>query len=324
MKNALALKISGVTALVSTSILGSVTAASAGNVGGCGLEPDGGTLENNAGICELVFDSAGTFTWSLPAGIADLYGVIVGGGGGAFYSQPSNGYAGEGGDVEFVDFTSWAADDTFTVAPGVGGDTASAGNGRHGGFSSVTINGSGPAAFGGDGAVAFGMVWGYCGVGIFGENTGAGTPGDPAAGEACIGGGPGIIPDTAVGAPLIFDGFTSELGHGGGVYVDLIHNPRIGEGANVRYQSGDDATIADPTGADGAVIFRYTAADANNATDSGSGSGSGSGSRSGSTNSLSFTGNDVPVAAIALTSVAIIAAGIGAVAFGRRRSRASR
>ena len=160
--------------------------------------------------------------------------------------------------------------------------------------------------------------WGYCGPGLFGENTGAGAAGDPAAGEACIGGGPGVIPDTAIGAPSIFDGFTAELGHGGGVYVDLIHNPRIGEGANVRYQTGDDATIADTAGADGAVIFRYTAADANNV------SGSGSGSRSGSTDALAATGNEFPVLVAALASVAIIAAGVGIRPFGRRRSRVSR
>jgi len=326
VKNALALKIGGVTALVSTSILGSVTAASADNVDGCGLEPVGGTLVNNAGICELTFDSAGTYTWSLPAGIAGLHGVLVGGGGGASYSQPNNGYAGEGGDVEFEDFTSRVAGDTFTVAVGAGGNSVTTGTGNEGDDSSVLVNGGGAVvALGGDGAAAYSMIWGYCGPGVAGENTGAGTPGAP--GGVCVGGGPGIIPDTAVGAPSIFDGFTAELGHGGGVYVDAAHTPRIGEGANVSIVtnglgSGDDVADADDSGADGAVVFRYTAADANNVSESGSGSGSGSGSET--DGSLAATGGALPVAAFALASVAIIAAGVGLRAIGRRRSRTSR
>lgn len=328
MKNALALKIGGFTALVSTSVLGSVTAASADNVDGCGLEPVGGTLVNNAGICELTFDSAGTHNWNLPAGIAGLHGVLVGGGGGASYAQPNDGYAGEGGDVEFQDFTSRVAGDTFTVAVGAGGNSVTTGSGNEGDDSSVLVNGGGGVvALGGDGAGPYTMVWGYCGsIGALGEHTGAGTPGGPGTGGPCVGGGPGIIPDTAIGAPAIFDGFTAELGHGGGVYIDVAHTPRIGEGANVLISTngtvggGDDVSDADDSGADGAVVFRYTAADANNV----SGSGSGSGSGSETDGSLATTGGALPVAAFALASVAIIAAGVGLRAIGRRRSRTSR
>ncbi|CAB4631662.1 unannotated protein [freshwater metagenome] len=326
MKNSLALKIGGFTALVSTSLFGSVTAANAANVDGCGLEPDGGTLENNSGICELTFDSAGTFSWTLPAGIAGLYGVLVGAGGGALFESPDTGYAGAGGSVEYTDLTSGAADDTVAVIVGGGGDTGS--SPTDGDDTSVALNSGTPDVASGGAAGGFG-VWGYC-VSSFrsswywGENIGAGTPGADPDGGACIGGEPGIIPDSDGSAPSAFDGFVSELGHGGGVYLNTAHAQGFGDGANVFHDSVGDSVSADEAGAEGAVIFRYTAADANNATDSGSGSGSGSGSRSGLTNSLAFTGNDVPVAAIALTSVAIIAAGIGAVAFGRRRSRASR
>jgi hypothetical protein len=181
-----------------------------------------------------------------------------------------------------------------------------------------------------DGGIAgdnYPFGWGYCDVafiGYFGENVGAGDAGDPPIGGSCFGGGPGIVPDTDSDAPAIFDGFTTELGRGGGVFIDTTRSLQIGEGANVFYDSGNDATTADAAGADGVVIFRYTASDANNVSDSDSDSGSGSGSRTGSTNTLASTGNDVPVAAAALTSVAIIAAGVGAFAFGRRRSRVSR
>jgi hypothetical protein len=322
VKKSLALKISGFTALVSTSMLGSSTVANAANVDGCGLEPDGGTLVNNAGVCELTFDSAGGHAWILPAGIAGLHGVLVGAGGGAAYVQPNTGYSGAGGDVEFVDLTGYLPDDTAEMIVGAGGESGTpiANDGQ---LTSLTMNGGSTLSVdGGDAGDTSGWGWGFCDGGYFGENIGAGVADPAPSGGACVGGGPGIVPDTDSDAPAIFDGFTTELGRGGGVFIDTSRSPQIGEGANVFYDSGDDATTADASGADGVVIFRYTAADANNASDSSSGSGSGS--RTGSTDSLASTGNDVPVAAAALASVAIIAAGVVAFAFGRRRSRLAR
>ena len=319
MKNSIAMKLGGFTALVSTSILGSVTAANAANIDGCGLEPDGATLENNAGVCELTFDTAGTYSWTLPAGIADLYAVLVGAGGGAAYVEPNTGYAGAGGGVMFLDLTDWVADDTATINVGAGGESGSPSS-TAGEDTSLRGNGGSPlSADGGNGGDISDWGWGFCDGGFFGENTGAGDAGGAPAGGACSGGGPGIIPDSDADAPAIFDGFTAELGHGGGAYLDRTHNARIGEGANIFYQTGDNATTADLTGSDGAVIFRFTASDANNVT----GSGAGSGSHSGSDKSLAYTGNDVPIAATALASVALMAAGIGAVAFGRRRKQTS-
>lgn len=322
MKKSVALRISGFTALVSTSMLGSVTAANAANVDGCGLEPDGGTLERNAGICELTFDSAGSHAWILPAGIAGLHVVLVGAGGGAAYVQPNTGYSGAGGDVEFVDLTAFLPNGTAEVMVGEGGESGTP-NGYDGQLTYLRMNGG--STINVDGGIAgdtSSWGWGFCDGGYFGENIGAGVADPAPSGGACVGGGPGIVPDTDSDAPAIFDGFTTELGRGGGVFFDTARSPQIGEGANVFYDSGDDATTADASGADGVVIFRYTASDANNASDSGSGSGSGS--RTSSTNTLASTGNDVPVAAAALTSVAVIAAGVGAFAFGRRRSRVSR
>jgi hypothetical protein len=326
VKTSRTLTFGGFTALVSTTILGSATVASAANVDGCGLEPDGGNLERNAGICELTFDSRSSGAWILPAGIAGLHAVLVGAGGGASYAQPNTGYSGAGGDVEFVDLTSYVPDDAAEVSVGVGGESGTP-RGYDGQLTYLRMNGGSTLNVdGGNAGDNYPFGWGYCDVpfiGYFGENVGAGA-GDPPIGGSCFGGGPGIVPDTDSDAPAIFDGFTTELGRGGGVFIDTTRSLQIGEGANVFYDSGNDATTADAAGADGVVIFRYTASDANNVSDSDSGSGSGSGSRTGSTNTLASTGNDVPVAAAALTSVAIIAAGVGAFAFGRRRSRVSR
>jgi len=308
MKNALALKIGGFTTLVSTGLLGSIAGASAATVDGCGTKPAGGTLTNMSGVCELTFKSAGSFTWTLPAGIAGLHSVLVGAGGGAAISFPNEGYGGAGGSVAYADLTSSVAGDELTVEVGSGGASALDDDGSDGEPSAILINGGGgPNASGGDGAIIYAMPWGFCDGGYFGENLGAGTSTTGQEGGPCVGGGPGIIPDSHSDAPEIFDGFTTELGHGGGVYIDATHTGRFGEGANVFFETFenvdplDDEISAENQGADGAVIFRYTA-----------------------NQSLAATGNDVPVTTAALVSVAIIAAGVAGATYGRRRSRASR
>jgi len=312
VKNNLALKIGGFTALVSTGLLGSTTAATAANVDGCGLEPDGGNLQNFAGVCQLEFLS-GAHSWNLPAGITGLYSVVVGAGGGAFANGHDMGYSGAGGGVEFMDLTSFVADDSVSIVVGAGGAYFGSSNGGNGGDSSVSVNGGTPlVALGGTGAGN--EYWGWCSNGIYGENVGAGAFGPTPTGEACSGGGPGIIPDSEPGAPAIFDGYTGELGHGGGVYFDTLHTQQTGDGGSVFVDTNGtvDYTDDDNYGRDGVwgtVIFRYPASDDNNVADE----------------PLASTGGALSTTFAALASVAIIAAGIGLRPFNRRRrSHASR
>lgn len=316
MTNALALKIGGFTALVSTSLLGSTSAATAANVGGCGLEPDGGNLTNVAGVCELEF-TTGTHSWSLPAGITGLHGVLVGAGGGATSNGDgsSMGYAGAGGAVEYADLTTSVAGDTIVVVVGDGGAYGFQSDAGDGGDSTMSVNGGTPyRANGGNAGDSNVWGWGYCGAGSFGENVGAGVAGAEPAGSACVGGGPGIVPDSDPDAPAIFEGFTDELARGGGVYIDTPHTNGTGDGGSIYVDtkntpdSSDDGVFGGP-GVWGTVIFRYPAADANNVAD---------------TDSLAETGNDMPVGEIALASIAAIAAGLAASAFGRRAAKSSR
>lgn len=301
MTNALAMKIGGFTALISTAVLGSATGAYATTVDGCGTKPAGGTLKNKSGVCELTFKSAGSYAWILPAGIADLQAIIVGAGGGAAYVQTDIGYSGAGGDVVFVDLTDRRANDAAEILIGAGGVTGTP-IGYDGQDSYLRMNGGDTLTVdGGTAGSTTDWAWGFCDGGYFGENLGAGTTTVGQDSGPCVGGGPGIIPDSHSDAPAIFDGFTTELGHGGGVYIDSTHTQRIGEGANVFYDSVNDVTSADLTGADGAVIFRYT-----------------------STQSLAETGNGMPVGEIALASLAAIAAGLAASAFGRRAAKSLR
>jgi hypothetical protein len=301
----------GFVALAATSFLGSATAATAANVTGCGLEPDGGNLENISGVCELTFDNDGSYSWTLPAGIAGLHAIIVGGGGGAEFTAPDNGYSGAGGGVYFVDLTGSAPGDTISGNVG-GGGTSDDTTPTWGGNTTLSVNGGSNYIGSGGGAGSM-MIWGFCfgGVdGYWGENLGAGTAGDPNPGGACTGGGPGKIPDTDGSAPAIFDGYTTELGRGGSVLTDSTPAQTAGRGANILLNSVSDIASVEATGADGLAVFRYTASDANNVADS----------SGGSSGSLANTGNEIPVAAVTLASIGLIAAGLGATMFARRRS----
>jgi hypothetical protein len=225
------------------------------------------------------------------------------------------GYAGAGGQVNYMDLTTSVAGDTITVVVGSGGAYGGVNPGGDGGDSSVSVNGGTPAVtYGGMGGDSGASYYGWCSAtdGYYGENVGAGSPFVAATGEACIGGGPGIVPDSDSNAPAIFDGYTDDVARGGGVFIDTFPSNGTGDGGSVYVDTNgggtsDDVNYGGP-GVWGTVIFRYPAADANNAPDE----------------PLAPTGGALPTTFAALASVAIIAAGIGFRPFNRRRSRASR
>ncbi len=315
MKTARTLTFAGFTTLVSTSMFGSVTAANAANVDGCGLEPDGGNLENISSVCELTFNSPGSYSWTLPAGIAGLHAIVVGGGGGA-WGGSTVGYAGDGGGVDYVDLTSAVANDTITGNVGEGGSTAVEEGQTPTDGDNTTLSVNGGSNYVGSGGSMAAFTLGFCSAGIsglWGEGEGAAGVGVVNNGGSCTGGGPGIVPENDSDAPTIFDGFTTELGRGGGVFTDTTPAQTPGRGGSVFVFSGDSTVSVEPTGADGIVVFRYTASDANNAADS-------SGGSNGSSGSLANTGNGVPVTAVTLASIGLIAAGLGATIFARRRN----
>jgi hypothetical protein len=324
------MKFTGCVALATTSFLGSTTSAVAANVDGCGLEPDGASLDNNGGVCELTFDTAGSFTWTLPAGIAGLHGILVGGGSGANYNSPDTGYAGAGGSVEYVDLTDTAPTDVLSIEVGAGGNTdgtfvltiseriAEFPGTTAGGATTVAVNSDLPYSAAGG---TLNGWWAFCSPGFrdgfyWGEGPGATVVLSPPQGMPCNGGGAGIVPDTDPSAPSAFDGFTTELGHGGGVLVDTSRALGMGDGANVYLNSIADSDSADPDGADGGVIFRYSASAANNDAESSGSDGSGTGT----TGSLADTGIGVPVAALTLAAVGVIAAGVAATTVSRRQT----
>ncbi|MEQ1738023.1 MAG: hypothetical protein ABL886_16665, partial [Rhodoglobus sp.] len=68
----------------------------------CGDVPIGASVSIDSDRCVLDFGTAGGYSWTLPTGISGLFGLVVGGGGGALADGGSEGYAGSGGDVLYV------------------------------------------------------------------------------------------------------------------------------------------------------------------------------------------------------------------------------
>jgi hypothetical protein len=158
------------------------------------------------------------------------------------------------------------------------------------------------------------MNWGYCASGFdgyWGEGNGASGGGTSASGEACIGGGDGIVPadDSAPGA-LIND--TTEYGHGGGVFLNTWPDFNPGNGANVYYVDETSDLTADTTGYDGYVKFVYTAT-----------SSSGGGSVN-NKDALAPTGVEYPFGVFAALGAAVVTAGVTLIGRTRRATASKR
>ena len=253
--------------------------AQALSVDGCGDQPTGGTLTLSGDICQVVFDSAGSYTYTLPTGISGLYALLVGaGGGGLINGTPVDEYyAGEGGSVSYVDYSTASSGEVLTISVGGGGTTAV--TPTAGAPSTVTRASVTSTAAGGAG----GSLTDYCSItGSVYVGHGHGSRTDASSGsDACTDVskyGRGIIPSLAhpdsasTSVPSILSGINTEFGHGGRILVDTTHQSvedGTGWGAGVTFTSGGTLVANDATGADGAVIFRFPSS-----SSSGSNSGS--------------------------------------------------
>lgn len=169
-------------------------AGNGGNYGGGGGGSDNGRGGDGGGGAariewgpsigmsgEAVFTTAGTYSWTAPAGVTSVCAVVVGGGAGG----SANGASGGGGGLGWKNNIPVVPGQTYSITVGNGGSGASDinGNGMSGGSSSFasfvtatggradhnTTGGNGGSYTGGDG-------------GGVGGKGGSGTPGDASSG----------------------------------------------------------------------------------------------------------------------------------------------
>jgi hypothetical protein len=195
---------------------GSISSLSPGSAGGTGYYT-AGTVANQ-GHGAQAFTSGGTFT--VPAGVNEIYATIVGGGGGG----AATGGGGGGGGGSILTSIAVSPGQQYAIAVGAGGAYGSGSSaGGTGGASSIVGNGVAIYATGGGGG-ASGVTYPYMGAG--------GTPGTVSnTGGTTLAsisapGGPGYYSSVQMGGSgggsmlgaggVNGQGFSAASGYGGG------------------------------------------------------------------------------------------------------------
>lgn len=255
------------------AMVGSTVAVAAPGAAGCGDTPVGGEVTRTGDICQVDFSSSGSYSWTVPQGLTGLYAVLTGGGGGAWVAG-SNGYAGTGGDVVYVDLTAAATQPTAQIVVGSGG--VSSGQPSSGADTTLELGAISAVATGGSDGATFTH---YCIVeGNYSVYTGngdgaggpAGTMGDPCDETFAPGVAPASGNDSLGESPMsAFSTFSETLGAGGRVLtspesqpVTLDPQPVVdgtGRGADVLYATDDESLTATHDGGDGRVVLRFAA-----------------------------------------------------------------
>ena len=231
----------------------------------CGTSTSSMAITFASGICQAEFSGAGSSTFTVPTIARSLTAILVGAGGGA-YLNVDTGYAGTGGEVNYLDLSGSAAAGTeLDVTVGAGGTSSDAPTG--GGDTSVAVDSALTLVEGGSEGPLYDF---YCALnGSFstylGQAPGAG--GDPVKDEDgwCVTTGPGINPsegtEDLAGNPVpeVFADYDVELGKGGYLAEHtetLIQGP--GQGGSIRVNlTSLRVILPTPSGSDGLVVFRW-------------------------------------------------------------------
>ena len=117
----------------------SLFAAPASAAINCGTAPTGGSLVQRGDYCQLVFNTPGDYTFTVPASANQLFALVVGGGAGATTDPNPNheGYAGSAGKVHYKDMSD-AIDSTLSIHIGAGGTSGNDSSQTSGNDSSVS------------------------------------------------------------------------------------------------------------------------------------------------------------------------------------------
>lgn len=227
----------------------------------CGDTPNGATLTETDGVCQVEFSNSGSFSFTPPSGASQLAAILTGAGGGAL-AYDATGYAGNGGEVRYIDLSE-DSNSSFSISVGDGGTTGNpptAGGDTELAFGSTTLY-----ADGGDA----GIVTSYCilnGSGSTYLGEGVGSGGNPEVGpnDECISAGPGLNPaideedNFNNPVPTLFQSFNVELGKGGYLAAapsTLSQGP--GQGGSVEMDLANTVVDSSLDGSDGLVVFRW-------------------------------------------------------------------
>jgi hypothetical protein len=207
------------------------------------------------GICEKAYTTAGDYTFAVPASVAKMSAVLVGGGQGGAVQGFGPGefflYAGSGGGVLFVDSVDLSAPIALTVGAAGPADFSPAGDTIVGSnvAGGAGVYDSGPQSGLPQEFPAFEAVDGPLVYVISGAGAG-GTP------SSCAG-GPGVTASSVAAGSSLFPVILGEpeLGQGGSCSgVTLTSEAGAGKGGDVYDELPDyEASV----GSDGAVILRW-------------------------------------------------------------------
>lgn len=259
-------------------------AAPASAAADCGTAPTGGTLNQADGICELTFETPGSYAFTVPTGASELYALVVGGGSGGFANYPFH-YSGTAGKVTYKDMTdSIGAVLTITIGTGgVGGTDAGAAGGTDSNVSAASTSNTAVAFGGSTGSVPssnYCVIPGWDSQLYVGE--GARTASQLSAeGANCENGqGAGVNPSlgnvdsAATAVPGIFSTLNETFGTGGQIVAMPSNLSAVnpGDGGGLRVEASDDSFDGGPrNGGNGIAVLRWRQAPnlANTGTDSG-------------------------------------------------------
>ena len=265
-KKTLAIAGIGLFGLGSALIPSAATAA----LSDCGPAQTGATITWNNDGCTATFSSPGNFSFTAPAEAEGLVALLVGAGSGAA-AKPSDaiGYAGNGGQVQYVDFTQQASGLVMTGTVGAGGSSGV--SPTSGGNTSATNGGliSGTAL----GGPSEGLGMQFCALNgnystFLGFGNGSGGPFTVAQGTEydCGATGPGRNPSLGTqdndsnAVPTLLAYFNAELGKGGEVFAaPATYGARAaGAGADVLADlTNNTVTGFNTSGSNGLVVFRW-------------------------------------------------------------------
>lgn len=250
----------GAFGLAGASLVGGASAAAAGEP--C---PYPGSVEIVPDVCQVVITADGVHTF--PAALGKVSAVIVGAGGGSFYSASEGAYGGGGGEVIYVDAVTLdtpltadigagglAGDDV--TAPTDGEDTTLGSSVARGGFAAtLDPDDDWLAGYSGNGNEPDELAGG----GAAGDATDYDEPGPGYSLSTIPGVNPALFPASANGS--------ISYGLGGlgvfepGTTAPLPVAPNSGAGGNAFMNWDDEPAFgASVAGSDGVIIIRYEAA----------------------------------------------------------------